>query len=325
MRSVLSTLRSRQVAKRSAGVVELANSDPEQPGKKLRSLGKYFWYTSPDGAIRLVTSSQALSEIPQQVNDYTFDQAIFAQSECPPTLPTYAVWPPREARDMLYATGLEGEECVGNTFYDATPCSDPSCKHTFKRWKVITEMWHDHFELRKTDNRGIGVYTKRAFKKKDVLGWYAGQLVTSVACDSKNAYLMTVPIGVAYNSDDDTDSGSSSDNDSEYSPSGNYSTTESTPKFRTRKAHMTNDTTVLIDASKQGNWTRFINHSCEPHTEFRMYRVGNMRIMVVEAITDVPEGVELTVNYGEEYYGPDTMKICQCGTVTCVSNGRKKI
>jgi hypothetical protein len=32
------------------------------------------------------------------------------------------------------------------------------------------ENWQHRFELRKTDDRGIGVYTKQAFKLGDILG-----------------------------------------------------------------------------------------------------------------------------------------------------------
>jgi SET domain-containing protein len=54
-----------------------------------------------------------------------------------------------------------------------------------------------------------------------------------------------------------------------------------------------------------------------------MRRVGNMRIMVVEAIRDIPAGVELSVSYGLDYYGPNTKKRCYCRSRKCVSAPRK--
>lgn len=48
---------------------------------------------------------------------------------------------------------------------------------------------------------------------------------------------------------------------------------------------------ISIDARRTGNWTRFINHSCDSHTEFALYRVGTTRIMAIKAVKDVPAGV----------------------------------
>jgi hypothetical protein len=298
MRSVLSIHRSQAVANTLAGVIKATSKDPRKPTNTLRSLDKYFWYTSSDGVTRLVTSSDTLNEIPQQINDYIFDPTVFAHQPHPSALP---VWPPKHARDLLYVVGLEGEECVGNTYFNAIRCRDPTCKHIFEQWKTTTENWQDYFELRKTGDRGIGVYTKKAFKKRDIVGWYAGELV-SAACSNKSDYLMLMPIGVpSYDSETDTDS------DGENSPKESSYTTD-----------------VLIDAKKKGNWTRFINHSCEPHAHFQIARVGSTRIMVVQAVKGIPAGVELTVCYGEEYYGVNTNKVCCCGTRNCVSKAQNE-
>ena len=310
MHPIIATHQYRNTAKRSAGVVKLAGSDSRKPGKELRSLDKYFWYTSFDGVTRLATSSGTLNEIPRQINDYVFDRAVFANDEYPSTLPAGAFWPPQEVRDLLCAVGSEGKECVGNTCYTNTVCEDHECRHTFEHWKATTQDWQDYFELRRTDDRGIGVYTRRIFKKGCVLGWYAGEIVTSASSHSNNDYLMEMPIGIAsapmssYISDSDYE---------EQAPALPPSSESSSMEY------VAGAGTVMIDASTKGNWTRFINHSCDHYTEFRMRRVGHMRIMAVEAVKDIPAEVELTVSYGEDYYGPNTKKHCYCGTARCVS------
>ena len=54
--------------------------------------------------------------------------------------------------------------------------------------------WQNLFELRKTDYRGIGVYTNRAFKKGDVLEWYAGELVANAGSQRNSDYFMEIPL-----------------------------------------------------------------------------------------------------------------------------------
>jgi hypothetical protein len=80
---------------------------------------------------------------------------------------------------------------------------------------------------------------------------------------------------------------------------------------------------ISIDARRKGNWTRFINHSCDAHTEFALYRVGTTRIMGIKAVKSIPAGVELTISYGPTYYRPGSKNKCRCGTENCVSNKRE--
>lgn len=142
-----------------------------------------------------------------------------------------------------------------------------------------------------TEHRGIGVYTKRAFRQGAILGWYAGELKTLSSTEySTNAYLMEIEIGDL----------------------GPNTPVESVPS-------------VFIDGERKGNWTRFINHSCAADCVFRIMRVGSTRIMAVEATRDVPKGTELSVDYGQEYYGLTTQKICACGAPECVSRKRARL
>ncbi|KAF1851182.1 SET domain-containing protein [Cucurbitaria berberidis CBS 394.84] len=277
---------------------------------------EYFWYTSSDGVHRLATSSGSLNEIPQQINDYVFNTSNFVDADYPSTFPKDRVWPPKNLQDLLCAIGTEGKDCVGGRCFTRAICNDPCCRHTFEAWKHATQDWQDHFELRKTDDRGIGVYTKRAFKKKDVLGWYAGELVVSAGDDYNNDYLMEVPIG----GDPIPESLNDSDSDNDYNQTELLPPSPSSPSSSTTSVSA--GESVMIDASRKGNWTRFINHSCKAHCDYRVCRVGNIRMIVVEAVKDIPPGVELTVNYGLDYYGPNTTKICHCGARKCVSRSR---
>jgi SET domain-containing protein len=70
--------------------------------------------------------------------------------------------------------------------------------------------------------------------------------------------------------------------------------------------------TYDIDASRQGNDARFINHSCEPNCEAINYDDEEIWI---EAKQDIKKGEELTYDYGFEE--PDEAYPCLCGAKGC--------
>lgn len=159
------------------------------------------------------------------------------------------------------------------------------------------------------------MFAKRGFEKRVVLGWYAGEVVPAgTGMEGGNAYLLEVPVGfVSAPLDDEDEDDDRGDSGYASSPSGTTETGKAEP-----------EPTILIDARRMGNWTRFINHSCKPHCEFRMRRVGKVRIMVVEVVRRIREGAEVTVDYGPEYYGRRTGKWCECGEGRCVSRVGKR-
>lgn len=75
---------------------------------------------------------------------------------------------------------------------------------------------------------------------------------------------------------------------------------------------------ALISPKRFGNWTRFVNHSCDASTSFRVRTVGTHSIMTVEADRDISFGEEIVVDYGNEYWTEG--RKCQCGVPSCRSN-----
>ncbi|KAL2826363.1 hypothetical protein BJY01DRAFT_229781 [Aspergillus pseudoustus] len=64
-----------------------------------------------------------------------------------------------------------------------------------------------------------------------------------------------------------------------------------------------------------GNFTRFINHSCRPNSQFqRFYWRGVERVLVVSR--GVSAGSEITVDYSESYWRK-LKKNCLCGELSC--------
>ncbi|KAI9716826.1 MAG: hypothetical protein M1812_005166 [Candelaria pacifica] len=70
-----------------------------------------------------------------------------------------------------------------------------------------------------------------------------------------------------------------------------------------------------ISAAVVGNWTRFMNHSCEPATEFINACVGGRYRMVVRALRNIEVFEEITVHYGDSYW--TETRLCQCGARKC--------
>jgi len=91
-----------------------------------------------------------------------------------------------------------------------------------------------------------------------------------------------------------------------------------------------------VDAAHVNNKARYINHSCEPNTNaivwleciipnisfvfhnFRFFRSvqGKNRVAIVAA-TDIDPNQEITIHYGDEYWGAGTT--CYCSATNCRS------
>lgn len=82
---------------------------------------------------------------------------------------------------------------------------------------------------------------------------------------------------------------------------------------------------VYIDASAEGNWTRFLNHSCEPNCSFaRALRCGHTRVVYVRTKRHVRAGEQLLVDYGRDYFKSTD---CKCRSKNCrsaISRGKRK-
>lgn len=73
---------------------------------------------------------------------------------------------------------------------------------------------------------------------------------------------------------------------------------------------------VFISPKRFGNWTRFLNHSCDAAAEFKRMTVGDRVVITVIATRDIFLFEEITVNYGEDYWA---FRECQCGASSCLT------
>lgn len=75
---------------------------------------------------------------------------------------------------------------------------------------------------------------------------------------------------------------------------------------------------TVIDATVDGNESRFINHSCEPNCESE---IVNGRVFI-SALRDIAVGEELAYDYayersGDEGESDEALYRCRCGSRTC--------
>ncbi|XP_069061854.1 histone-lysine N-methyltransferase NSD2-like isoform X1 [Pleurodeles waltl] len=79
---------------------------------------------------------------------------------------------------------------------------------------------------------------------------------------------------------------------------------------------LTIDKDHIIDAGRKGNYSRFMNHSCQPNCETQKWTVNGSTRVGLFALCDIPAGVELTYNYNLECIGNDKT-VCRCGASNC--------
>lgn len=71
-----------------------------------------------------------------------------------------------------------------------------------------------------------------------------------------------------------------------------------------------------INSGQYGNWTRYINHSCDPNTLFSVMIIGSKQRVMIKTARDVAMFEELTIHYGDEYWINRDV-LCQCGSRNC--------
>jgi SET domain len=80
-----------------------------------------------------------------------------------------------------------------------------------------------------------------------------------------------------------------------------------------------NKDAMKIDPIVRGNWTRYINHSCSPNTEFLVHSCGDKMLMCVKVRNEPIElGEEITVHYGKDYFIKQRLA-CRCGQDSCTT------
>jgi hypothetical protein len=151
----------------------------------------------------------------------------------------------------------------------------------------------DLVELIEYPGKGTGIRTLAKFERGDILGVYVGELTKDF---KDNIY----PLRQSKDRIDEDE--------------------VNTVKQKCDGKNPYGKELCYVAPHRYGNWTRFINHSCQPSTQFVVRTIGNRVVTTVEAIRQIFAFEELTLGYGDEYW---TGRDCSCGHSNCISMGKE--
>ncbi|KAK3347904.1 hypothetical protein B0H65DRAFT_441485 [Neurospora tetraspora] len=67
----------------------------------------------------------------------------------------------------------------------------------------------------------------------------------------------------------------------------------------------------IVDAGKMGNWTRFMNSSCDPNVGEAIMQIGKVRVIAFFANKTLKSGDQLCIYYGDDYFTGHGLQ-CTC-------------
>ncbi|XP_010218385.1 PREDICTED: histone-lysine N-methyltransferase NSD2 [Tinamus guttatus] len=144
--------------------------------------------------------------------------------------------------------------------------------------QCFTKRQYPETQIIKTDGKGWGLVAKRDIKKGEFVNEYVGELIDEEECMARIKYAHENDITHFY--------------------------------------MLTIDKDRIIDAGPKGNYSRFMNHSCQPNCETLKWTVNGDTRVGLFAVCDIPAGTELTFNYNLDCLGNEKT-VCKCGAPNC--------
>ncbi|KAM3595422.1 uncharacterized protein V6R79_023281 [Siganus canaliculatus] len=172
--------------------------------------------------------------------------------------------------------GFESE-CLNRMLqYECHPQVCPSGERCCNQ--DFTKRLYPETKIIKTPGKGWGLISLRDIKKGEFVNEYIGELIDEEECRARIKYAQENNITDFY--------------------------------------MLTIDKDRIIDAGPKGNYSRFMNHSCQPNCETQKWTVNGDTRVGLFAICDVPVGTELTFNYNLDCLGNEKL-VCRCGAPNC--------
>lgn len=199
-------------------------------------------------------------------------------------------------------------------------CNRKTCKNT-----VIQRGSQGKFILFRTRSRGWGVRTLEPLRRGFFVGVYSGELISVGESRQRedDTYLFNLSNSqIIYTRSNDEKNEKSRDN-----VNGAGSSCNEPPPNEGEKQEQEakeSDDSFVCDAKFYGNFTRFINHSCEPNVigirSFTKHHDSRFPYIAFFTNKEIPANTELTLNYGDNYWLVKCKRdkvYCLCGRPCC--------
>uniref|UniRef100_A0A670ZSL4 Histone-lysine N-methyltransferase NSD2 n=1 Tax=Pseudonaja textilis TaxID=8673 RepID=A0A670ZSL4_PSETE len=172
--------------------------------------------------------------------------------------------------------GLDSECLNRMLMYECHPQMCPAGERCQNQ--CFTKRQYPETKIIRTEGKGWGLVSKRDIKKGEFVNEYVGEVIDEGECMARIKYAHENDITHFY--------------------------------------MLTIDKDRIIDAGPKGNYSRFMNHSCQPNCETLKWTVhGDTRVGLF-AVCDIPAGTELTFNYNLDCLGNEKT-VCKCGAPNC--------
>ncbi|KAI4803676.1 hypothetical protein KUCAC02_025337 [Chaenocephalus aceratus] len=142
----------------------------------------------------------------------------------------------------------------------------------------FTKRLYPETKIIKAPGKGWGLISLRDIKKGEFVNEYIGELIDEEECRARIKYAHENNITDFY--------------------------------------MLTIDKDRIIDAGPKGNYSRFMNHSCQPNCDTQKWTVNGDTRVGLFAVCEIPEGTELTFNYNLDCLGNEKT-VCRCEAPNC--------
>ncbi|XP_047423426.1 histone-lysine N-methyltransferase NSD2 isoform X1 [Sciurus carolinensis] len=168
-------------------------------------------------------------------------------------------------------------ECLNRMLmFECHPQVCPAGEHCQNQ--CFTKRQYPETKIIRTDGKGWGLVAKRDIRKGEFVNEYVGELIDEEECMARIRHAQENDITHFY--------------------------------------MLTIDKDRIIDAGPKGNYSRFMNHSCQPNCETLKWTVNGDTRVGLFAVCDIPAGTELTFNYNLDCLGNEKT-VCRCGASNC--------
>ncbi|XP_066575827.1 histone-lysine N-methyltransferase NSD2 isoform X1 [Amia ocellicauda] len=172
--------------------------------------------------------------------------------------------------------GFESECLNRMLMYECHPAVCPAGERCHNQG--FTKRQYPETKIIKTAGKGWGLVSKREIKKGEFVNEYVGELIDEEECRARIKHAQENDITHFY--------------------------------------MLTIDKDRIIDAGLKGNYSRFMNHSCQPNCETQKWTVNGDTRVGLFAVCDIPADTELTFNYNLDCLGNEKT-VCRCGAPNC--------